>query len=102
MYIVKLSEIMSFQILTLAIINGITGVVFFKYTCDYIYTKITKEKDEQLTWMLAKIHKLETEVFDLHATIDNLEETLVEKEAILKLSSDRIDKFLISNYDIQE
>jgi predicted RNase H-like nuclease (RuvC/YqgF family) len=95
------SEIMPIQILSLALINGITGIIFFKYTCDYIYTKITTEHNDKISWLLSKINTLENELTELHESIDNLEETLIQKEAMLKQSSDRLDKFIISNYDTE-
>lgn len=93
---------MSIQILSLAIINGITGIIFFKYTCEYIYTKITREKDDQVLWLLSKLNKMQLEIDELHETIDNLEEKLQEKEAMLKQSSDRLDRFIIGDYHVHE
>jgi predicted nucleic acid-binding Zn-ribbon protein len=94
---------MSVQTLSFIFFNGITTAIFFKYAVKYVYEKVTKEKDEQMLWLLSKINKLETEVNELHETIDSLEETIQAKENLLKQSSDmlfsKIDNFIISNYD---
>jgi uncharacterized protein (DUF342 family) len=94
---------MSVQALSFIFLNGITSAIFFKYVVNYVYEKVTKEKDEQMLWLLSKINKLETEVNELHETIDSLEEKIQAKENLLKESSDmlfnKIDNFIISNYD---
>lgn len=94
---------MSVQAISFILFNGITSVIFCKYVVKYVYEKITKEKDEQILWLLAKINKLENEVTELHETIDVLEEKIQAKENLLKESSDmlfsKIDNFIISNYD---
>lgn len=87
---------MSIHILSLAIINGITGFIFFKYTYNYIYTTIIHEN----ALLLSKINKLQCELHEVYETIDILEEKLQEKEIMLKQSSDRIDKFIICDYHI--
>lgn len=94
---------MSVQAFSLIFLNGLTSAIFFKYVVQYVYEKVTKEKDEQVLWLLAKINKLENEVSELHETIDSLEEKIQAKENLLKESSDmlfnKIDNFIISNYD---
>jgi uncharacterized protein (DUF342 family) len=94
---------MSVQAFTLIFFNGITSAIFFKYVVQYVYEKVTKEKDEQILWLLAKINKLENEVTELHETMDNFEEKIQAKENLLKESSEilfnKIDNFIISNYD---
>ena len=94
---------MSLQLLSFVFVNGVSTTILIKYLTDYIYTKVSKEKDEQVLWLLAKINKLESEVSDLHETIDTLEEKLIAKENILRESSEllfnKIDNFIISNYD---
>lgn len=94
---------MSVQALSFIFLNGITSAIFFKYVVQYVYEKVTKEKDEQILWLLSKINKLETEVGELHESIDSLEEKIQAKENLLKESSDmlfsKIDNFIIGNYD---
>jgi peptidoglycan hydrolase CwlO-like protein len=94
---------MSFQTISLILLNGVTTALLLKYVLKYVYVKVTKEKDEQLLWLLAKVHKLENEVNELHESIDALEDKIQSKENLLKESSDmlfsKIDKFIISNYD---
>lgn len=94
---------MSFQAISLILLNGVTSAVFLKYIVNYVYEKFTKEKNEQLLWLLAKVNKLENEVSELHESIDILEDKIQAKENLLKESSDmlfsKIDKFIISNYD---
>jgi uncharacterized protein (DUF342 family) len=94
---------MSVQAISFILFNGVTSAIFCKYVVKYVYEKITKEKDEQILWLLAKINKLENEVTELHETIDVLEEKMQAKENLLKESSDmlfsKIDNFIISNYD---
>lgn len=94
---------MSLQLLSFVFINGISTAILIKYVTEYIYTKFSKEKDEQVLWLLVKINKLESEVSNLHETIDTLEEKLIAKENMLRESSEllfnKIDNFIISNYD---
>lgn len=94
---------MSLQAISLILLNGVTSALFLKYSIKYIYDKVTKEKDEQFLWLLAKVHKLENDISELHESIDVLEDKLKEKENLLKESSEmlfnKIDKFIISNYD---
>lgn len=94
---------MSIQAISLLFVNGITCTIFLKYVTDYIYTHLSKEKDEQILWLLSKINKLENEMTELHETIDGLEEKIQVKETLLRESSDllfsKIDNFIISNYD---
>jgi len=95
---------MSLQILSIFILNGITSAIVIKYIADYIHTRVNNVKDEQILWLLSKINKLELEVSDLHETIDMLEEKLIIKENILKESNEllfnKLDNFIMSNYDI--
>ena len=94
---------MSLQLLSFVFVNGISSAILIKYVTEYIYKKVSKEKDEQVLWLLSKINKLESEVSDLHGCIDTLEEKLIAKENILRESSEllfnKIDNFIISNYD---
>lgn len=94
---------MSIQAITLILFNGVSTAIFFKYVVKYLYEQMSKEKDEQILWLLAKLNKLENEVNELHETIDTLEEKIQAKENLLKESSDmlfsKIDNFIISNYD---
>lgn len=101
---------MSIQAISLILFNGVTSAIFFKYVVKYVYEQVSKEKDEQFLLLLeknfftlARIHKLENEVNELHEIIDSLEEKMQAKENLLKESSDmlfsKIDNFIISNYD---
>ena len=94
---------MSFQAISIILLNGVTSALFLKYVVKYVYDKVTKEKDEQLLWLLAKVNKLENEVNELHESIDVLEDKVQAKENLLKESSEmlfnKIDKYIISNYD---
>lgn len=94
---------MSFQAISLILLNGVTSALLLKYVVKYVYDKVTKEKDEQLLWLLAKVNKLENEVNELHESIDVLEDKVQAKENLLKESSEmlfnKIDKYIISNYD---
>jgi peptidoglycan hydrolase CwlO-like protein len=94
---------MSIQAISLILFNGVSTAIFFNYAIKYIYNRVSKDKDEQILWLLAKINKLENEVNELHETIDTLEEKIQAKENLLKESSDmlfnKIDNFIISNYD---
>jgi hypothetical protein len=94
---------MSFQAISIILLNGVTSALFLKYIVKYVYDKVTKEKDEQLLWLLAKVNKLENEVNELHESIDVLEDKVQAKENLLKESSEmlfnKIDKYIISNYD---
>jgi hypothetical protein len=94
---------MSVQAISLILFNGVTTAFVVKYVIQYVYKKVTTEKDEQTLLLLDKINKLETEVNELHETIDILEEKIQAKESLLKESSEilfnKIDKFIISNYD---
>ena len=83
---------MSIQLLSLVIINSISSIILFKYTYTYIYDKISKEKNEQVTWLSCKITKLQIE-------LDTIQDRLVEKENKLLESINKIDKFIVSNYD---
>jgi len=83
---------MSIQILTLAIVNSISGIIFFKYTYTYIYDKILKEKNEQISCLFSKITKLQTD-------LDTMQDRLEEKENKLLQSINKIDKFIVSNYE---
>lgn len=94
---------MSFQAISIILLNGVTSALFLKYVIKCVYDKVTKEKDEQLLWLLAKVNKLENEVNELHESIDVLEDKIQAKENLLKESSEmlfnKIDKYIISNYD---
>lgn len=83
---------MSIQLLSLVIINSISSIILFKYTYTYIYDKISKEKNEQVAWLSCKITKLQIE-------LDTIQDRLVEKENKLLESINKIDKFIVSNYD---
>ena len=74
---------MSLQAISLILLNGVTSVLFLKYSVKCIYDKVTKEKDEQLLWLITKVHKLENDVSELHESIDVLEDKLQKKENLL-------------------
>jgi|LakMenEpi03Aug12_release.lakeMendotaPanAssembly.Ray.scaffolds.fasta_scaffold1658036_1 hypothetical protein len=94
---------MSVQAISLILFNGVTSALFARYVFQYVYDRVTKEKDEQILWLLAKITKLENEVNELHENIDFLDEKVQAKENLLKESSEmlfsKIDNFIIGNYD---
>lgn len=94
---------MSIQAISFILFNGVSTAIFFKYAIKYVYERVTKEKDEQILWLLARLNKLENEINELHETIDSLEEKVQAKENLLKESSEmlfsKIDNFIISNYD---
>jgi len=94
---------MSVQLLSIIAINGISGIIIINYLTNYLTKKVSKLKDEQISWLLSKINKLELEIMELHENIDTLEEKLTVKENILKESSEllfnKLDNFIISNYD---
>ena len=85
---------MSIQTLSIIFLNSIAGTICLKYISDYMIIKL-KEKDDQILWLLNKINKLESEIDEIHETLDILEESLQHKNN----SSDLIDKLIISNYD---
>jgi hypothetical protein len=97
---------MSVQAISIILLNSVTSAFFAKYIVQYVYNKVTKEKDEQILWLLAKITKLENKVNELHENIDSLDEKVQAKENLLKESSEmlfnKIDNFIISNYDTVE
>jgi peptidoglycan hydrolase CwlO-like protein len=94
---------MSFQAISFVLFNGITSTLFFKYIFTYVYEKITKEREEEKSWLLTKINRFENEIKELYQTIDELEEKLQKKENLLKESSEvlfnKLDNFIIGNYD---
>ena len=94
---------MSFQAISFVLFNGITSTLFFKYIITYVYEKITKEREEEKSWLLTKINRFENEIKELYQTIDELEEKLQKKENLLKESSEvlfnKLDNFIIGNYD---
>ena len=96
---------MSLQLLSFVFVNGVSTTILIKYLTDYIYTKVSKEKDEQVLWLLAKINKLESEVSDLHETIDTLEEKLIaisglkENSVVLQKRHEEILKETLSNLE---
>lgn len=95
---------LSFQILSLVIINGFTGVLFFKYFIQE--QKQDNDKNDKLLWLLEKITTLEITVNELNTTIDNLDlklQVFQDKENNLQESTEllfnKLDKYIISNYD---
>jgi peptidoglycan hydrolase CwlO-like protein len=94
---------MSFQAISFVLFNGITSTLFFKYIITYVYEKITKEREEEKSWLLTKINRFENEIKELYQTIDELEEKLQKKENLLKESSEilfnKLDNFIVGNYD---
>lgn len=101
---------MSFQAISFVLFNGITSTLFFKYIITYVYEKISKEREEEKSWLLTKINRFENEIKELYQvvdelcqTIDELEEKLQKKENLLKESSEilfnKLDNFIVGNYD---
>lgn len=87
---------MSIQTLSIVFFNSLAGTICIKYITDYIFLKM-KEKDDQILWLLTKINKLESEIDDIHETLDILEETLQHKNN--NSSNELINKLIVSNYD---
>ena len=91
---------MNIQILTFILANTITGTVLFKYLIDYL-NKTTQDK---LDFLSHKVNKLESELSELHETIDLLEECLHRKHNDMNQSHEqlgnKIDSFIVSNYDV--
>lgn len=94
---------MSLQAISFILLNSISSAFFLKYVVKSVHNKFSKEKNEQVSWLLAKIHKLENKIETLHESIDILENKVNIKENLLKESSEmlfnKIDKFIIGNYD---
>lgn len=95
---------MNLELFTFILANTITSTIFFKYLADYIKQKVSKDYDEKLNFLLTKINNLEAEVSELHETLDVLEEGLHQKHIDMKTSHEqlgnKIDTFIVSNYDI--
>lgn len=95
---------MNLELLTFILANTITGTIFFKYLADYIKQTLIEEHQEKLDFLLHKINKLETEVAELHETLDVLEEGLHKKHFDMRVSQEqlgnKIDSFIVSNYDV--
>lgn len=95
---------MNLELLTFILANTITGTIFFKYISDYIKETIIEEHEKKLDFLLHKINKLETEITELHETLDVLEERLHKKHVDMRVSHEqlgnKIDTFIVSNYDV--
>lgn len=93
---------MNLQILTFFLANTITGTIFFKYIVEYL----NKKNNDKLDFLLHKINKLEVEVSELHETLDLLEDRLHRKHTDMRQSHEqldnKIDNFIVSNYDITD
>jgi len=95
---------MNLELLTFILANTITGTIFFKYLADYIKQTLIKEHQEKLDFLLHKINSLEAEITELHETLDVLEEGLHKKHIDMRVSHEqlgnKIDSFIVSNYDV--
>jgi len=95
---------MNLELLTFILANTITGTILFKYLVYYIKQTIIEEHEKKSCFLLHKINKLETEITELHETLDVLEEGLHKKHTDMKYSHEqlgnKIDTFIVSNYDI--
>lgn len=95
---------MNLELFTFILANTITGTLFFKYIADYIKQKISEEYEEKLDFLLHKINSLEAEITELHETLDVLEEGLHKKHIDMRVSHEqlgnKIDTFIVSNYDV--
>lgn len=82
----------------------LANTIFYKYLTYYIKQKMSKEYNEKLDFLLHKINSLEVEITELHDTLDVLEEGLHKKHIDMKSSHEqlgnKIDTFIVSNYDI--
>lgn len=97
---------MTYHLLSIVVLNGLSGVILIKYLCDYIHMKLV-DNDKRTDLLLTKVQELVMDVNELNKTIDTLEnklqERIQEKENKLKQSSDllfqKIDELITSNYD---
>lgn len=95
---------MNLELFTFILANTITGTIFFKYIADYIKQKISEDYEDKLNFLLHKINSLETELIELHESLDVLEDRLHKKHIDMRVSQEqltsKIDSYIVSNYDV--
>lgn len=95
---------MNIEFLAFILANSITTTVFFKYIANYIKQKNNEEYQQKLDFLLHKTNYLESEITELHETLDLLEECLHKKHIDMRVSHEqlgnKIDTFIVSNYDV--